>query len=217
MRRAATIMACHRTPFPSSTQVLPRRCPLGSRPSASRRRRGLSVTTQPHQCGTGSARRSTSTSTRLTSSEQASILVGFAEVCGLPGPLLVGVMPKTLSRNVVLPTGKHSNQLYHRKNHGVPRLEVIHLGSKAYEAELAKKEAVKSGTDELHSHITKHWTLEGQRTLGHVLYAPPISVDAGDGNFTENWALIELDRSKFDWNTFPGNAINLGTFLFTVI
>jgi len=164
------------------------------------------------------------------------------------------------ARHVVLPTGKHSNQLYHRKNSGVPRLEVIHLGGKAYqnalsameyridhativskycataigrlgpategedlsistrrkayEAELAKEEAVRSSTDELHSRITKHWTLEGQRTLGHVLYAPPISVNAGDGNFTEDWALVELDRSKFDWSTFPGNVIDLGTLLF---
>jgi len=84
---------------------------------------------------------------------------------------------------------------------------------KAYEAELAKEEAVRSSTDELHSCITKHWSLERQRTLGHVLYAPPISVNAGGGGFTEDWALVELDRSKFDWSTFPGNAIALGTFL----
>ena len=30
--------------------------------------------------------------------------------------------------------------------------------------------------------------------------------------FTEDWALIELDRDKIDWNSFKGNVIDLGTF-----
>jgi hypothetical protein len=87
----------------------------------------------------------------------------------------------------------------------------------AFEAELAKAETLKARTNELHSDIISYWTLESQRTLGYVLYAPPISVGAGDRNFTEDWALVELDSSKFEWNLFPGNVIDLGTFLFLFI
>jgi len=51
-----------------------------------------------------------------------------------------------------------------------------------------------------------------QRTIGHVFYAPPISVGTGDKLFTEDWAFVELHREKFDWNVFRGNVIHLGTF-----
>ena len=82
----------------------------------------------------------------------------------------------------------------------------------ALEKQLAKAETTKASTNELHTDITKHWSLQSQRTLGCVLYAPPISVSTDERNFTEDWALVELDRPKFDWNTFPGNVIDLGAF-----
>jgi hypothetical protein len=47
-----------------------------------------------------------------------------------------------------------------------------------------------------------------QRVLGHVIHAPPISVD----RFTKDWALIELNRDKIDWNNFRGNVVYLGMF-----
>jgi hypothetical protein len=28
----------------------------------------------------------------------------------------------------------------------------------------------------------------------------------------EDWALVELNRGKFNWNVFRGNVIHLGTF-----
>jgi hypothetical protein len=40
------------------------------------------------------------------------------------------------ARHVALPPSKHANNLYHRKNNSVPRLDVIHLGSKAYQTAL---------------------------------------------------------------------------------
>jgi hypothetical protein len=51
-----------------------------------------------------------------------------------------------------------------------------------------------------------------QRVLGHVVYAPPISVGTGPKRFTEDWALIELKLDKFDWDNFKGNVVYLGTF-----
>jgi len=60
--------------------------------------------------------------------------------------------------------------------------------------------------------ITRFWTLEIQRVVGHVLYAPPIAVSSGDKRFTEDWALVELDRLTANWNTFQGNVIHVGTF-----
>ncbi len=64
--------------------------------------------------------------------------------------------------------------------------------------------------NEFHGDITGSWSAESQRILGHVVYAPSISIATGDKRFTEDWALVELDREKFDWDTFQGNVIHLG-------
>jgi hypothetical protein len=65
-----------------------------------------------------------------------------------------------------------------------------------------------AAVDAFHSDTTKYWSAEILRVLGHVVYAPPISVD----QFTEDWALIELNRDKIDWNNFKGNIVYLGMF-----
>lgn len=70
----------------------------------------------------------------------------------------------------------------------------------------------KANVDEFHSKITKGWSVEDLRFLGHALCTPPISVGTYDKMFTEDWALVELDRGKFDWDAFRGNVIHLGTF-----
>ncbi|KAL5490711.1 hypothetical protein ACEPAI_5545 [Sanghuangporus weigelae] len=161
------------------------------------------------------------------------------------------------ARHVVLPPGEYPNELYNRKNNSMPRREIIHLGSKAFqnaleaimdkighddlmidiykdeleglgeaiegedaktttnrkefEDRLAKAEASKASVYEFHDNVTRFWSAESQRILGHVLYAPPISISTGDKRFTEDWALVELNRGKFDWNVFRGNVIHLGT------
>jgi hypothetical protein len=60
--------------------------------------------------------------------------------------------------------------------------------------------ASKASVFEFGCNITSFWSVESQRVLGHVVYAPPISV-------SEDWALIELDRTKSDWDAF----IHLGS------
>lgn len=79
-------------------------------------------------------------------------------------------------------------------------------------AKLAKAETSKARVTEFHDDITRSWSLESWRVLGHVFYAPPISVSTGDKWFTQDWALVELDRGKFNRNSFRGNVIRLGTF-----
>ncbi|EIW74633.1 hypothetical protein CONPUDRAFT_140422 [Coniophora puteana RWD-64-598 SS2] len=163
------------------------------------------------------------------------------------------------ARHVVLPPSQYSNELYHSKDNSMPRREVVHLGSRAfqnaleaimdrighwsymvdgYEEEFAhlgervegedpkttsnrqktkyrleEAEASKASVSEFHREITSLWSAESQRILGHVVYAPPISVGTGDSMCTEDWALVELNRGKFDWDTFRGNVIHLGSKL----
>ncbi|KAF8581110.1 hypothetical protein K439DRAFT_1619262 [Ramaria rubella] len=78
---------------------------------------------------------------------------------------------------------------------------------KELEDRSAEAEAYFVRVDEFHSNITRSWSAESRRIVEHIMYSPPISVSTGDKRFTEDWALVELDRNKFDWNNFQGNAI----------
>ena len=81
-----------------------------------------------------------------------------------------------------------------------------------YKNMLKKAEETITAVDAIHSDITKHWSAESERMLGHVVYAPSISVSTGPKQFTEDWALIELNRDKIDWSSFKGNVMYIGTF-----
>lgn len=75
---------------------------------------------------------------------------------------------------------------------------------------LAKAEETITAVNTFHGDITKHWSTAILRVLGYVVYAPPISVGTGPKQFTEDWALIELNHDKINWNNFRGNVVYLG-------
>ena len=83
---------------------------------------------------------------------------------------------------------------------------------KTFNDKLREAEAAIATLNEFRREVTTRWSAEGQRVLGHVALSPPISVGAGPKHYTEDWALIELDREKIDWRVFKGNVIDLGTF-----
>ena len=80
------------------------------------------------------------------------------------------------------------------------------------QGKLAETEEMIKDVEEFYGDITTHWSRPNQRVLGHVVYAPAISVSTGPKQFTEDWALIEVDRDKIDWTEFKGNVVSLGTF-----
>ena len=49
--------------------------------------------------------------------------------------------------------------------------------------------------------------------MGHIVRSPPISFSAGAEGFTEDYAVVELDRSRIsDKEAFKGNVIDLCAF-----
>jgi len=66
---------------------------------------------------------------------------------------------------------------------------------------------------QFHDEITRGWSEVGHRVLGHTAYSPPITLGTGTESYTEDWALIELDHNKIDWNTFKGNVIKVSVCL----
>ena len=66
--------------------------------------------------------------------------------------------------------------------------------------------------DKFHNEITKRWTTPSQRIIGEVVHVEPIAVAVEPHRYTRDWALIELYNDKFDWDTFKGNKVYVGTF-----
>ncbi|RPD77930.1 hypothetical protein L226DRAFT_551669 [Lentinus tigrinus ALCF2SS1-7] len=113
------------------------------------------------------------------------------------------------ARHVVFPPGLGHDEDYERtgEDPSVPRHNVILLGAKAY------NEAVETLAE--HNLELEKWGPDlpmRLRILGHVVRSPPIAVGSGPKNYTQDFAIIELDSSKFDPKTFKGNVINLGTY-----
>jgi hypothetical protein len=72
------------------------------------------------------------------------------------------------------------------------------------------KEAMEA-LESFHDQVKKQWSQPSQRVLGHIARSPPITLGAGTEGFTEDYAIVELDRSKIE-KAFEGNVIDLGAF-----
>ncbi|KAI0272413.1 hypothetical protein BC834DRAFT_921886 [Gloeopeniophorella convolvens] len=62
--------------------------------------------------------------------------------------------------------------------------------------------------EKFHDQVKKEWSQPSQRILGHIAHSPPITLGAGKEGFTEDYAIVELDSSKFK-KPFKGNVIDL--------
>ena len=84
---------------------------------------------------------------------------------------------------------------------------------KKYLAMVEKAKRTIDHANKFHTQITKLWTCSGQRIIGEVAHVEPIAVHPEPIHFTRDWALVELYEEKFDWTTFRGNKVYVGTSL----
>ena len=63
----------------------------------------------------------------------------------------------------------------------------------------------------LYKEVDLQWAALADRILGHVILSPPISFGTGNGGYTCDFAVIEIDQSKINASNFVGNVIDLGT------
>ncbi|KAF8588036.1 hypothetical protein K439DRAFT_1613794 [Ramaria rubella] len=63
--------------------------------------------------------------------------------------------------------------------------------------------------EKFHDYVTENWSQPSQRILGHIICSPPVALGAGTEGFTEDYAIVELDNSKFE-KAFMGNVIDIG-------
>lgn len=61
--------------------------------------------------------------------------------------------------------------------------------------------------------VSTRWAGPDERVLGHVIYSPPIELGVGTEQYTQDFAVIDIDLSKIDATNFEGNLIDLGTMI----
>ena len=65
----------------------------------------------------------------------------------------------------------------------------------------------------LHDDVTKHWSNIKQRNIGHVVYAPAITVDKGRTGYTADWGVFLATEANVK-DAFEGNVVDLGAIRF---
>jgi hypothetical protein len=92
-------------------------------------------------------------------------------------------------------------------------------GSRAEQSGLSLLETQKRLTktrtkiDALKAHfvtVKKKWSKAKDRVIGHVVWAPPISVATPPHQYTQDVCVIKLDKDKF--RHFRGNVLSLGAW-----
>jgi hypothetical protein len=131
----------------------------------------------------------------------------------LPGPKAFQTVLKSTMVKIghdKMMVNHHNEQLDYLKTCG--DINRVAQEQTAAERNLRAMEASIKAHNQFHDEATKYWSEESQRIIGHVAYSPPITIGTGTECYTEDWALIELDNNKIDWNNFEANVIDLGTF-----
>ncbi|KLO09721.1 hypothetical protein SCHPADRAFT_916623 [Schizopora paradoxa] len=75
-----------------------------------------------------------------------------------------------------------------------------------------KKEDIED-LEQLHADALKNWSdIKLHRNIGNVTFAPPITVDNGEGGtqYTSDWAVFEAAEAKVK-DSFEGNIVDLGS------
>jgi hypothetical protein len=57
--------------------------------------------------------------------------------------------------------------------------------------------------------MTKQWTKPKDRVIGHVVWAPPVSLSTAPTSYTKDVCVIKLDDKKFSRN-LKSNVLDLG-------
>ena len=57
--------------------------------------------------------------------------------------------------------------------------------------------------------MKRQWTKPKDRVIGHVVWAPPISVSAYPHGYMKDVCVVKLNEKKFSWN-FRRNVLDLG-------
>lgn len=79
-----------------------------------------------------------------------------------------------------------------------------------YKLQLKETEKTVKALKTLRDEITTQWQDKDDRVIGHVVWAPPVAFSTEPDQYTQDFAVIEIDEGKLDASNFLSNTINLG-------
>jgi hypothetical protein len=92
---------------------------------------------------------------------------------------------------------------------GGPNTEQVARDLVEIRRELNKAPMAIEELKKFYAKITKQWTKPKDRVIGHVVWAPPISVSTAPTGYTQDVCVVKLDEKKFSRN-FRRNVLDLG-------
>ena len=92
---------------------------------------------------------------------------------------------------------------------GCPNAQEVVGGLEEIRRRLIKTQTKIAELEKLFVKVDKEWTKPADRVIGHVVWAPPISVATAPHSYTLDVCVVKLDKSKFQRN-FRGNVLDLG-------
>jgi len=90
-------------------------------------------------------------------------------------------------------------------------VEEAEAGVKAKQTKLTEVKKDIGVLEAFYNELNAQWSDIGRRNIGHVDWAPKISVDVEGDRYTMDVGTFELDEARFKPN-FKGNVIDLGAF-----
>ena len=84
------------------------------------------------------------------------------------------------------------------------------------QAEIRRMHYTLEKLEKFHDYYYRFWHSTQGRTIGSVILSPPITFSVGDGQYTEDWAIGQVDANKIDVDSFCANTLDLG-FDFTSV
>ncbi|KAF8992692.1 hypothetical protein BDQ17DRAFT_1332153 [Cyathus striatus] len=106
---------------------------------------------------------------------------------------------------------KYEKQLIELQRNEIGNTDSAEKKRAKIESNLKEEETTIETLEDFQSDVINDWSQGKDFIIGRVVYAPPINANEGPKRNSEDWALIELDRSKINWTKFRGNVIDLGT------
>lgn len=79
------------------------------------------------------------------------------------------------------------------------------------EHELGKTQTAIEELKKFFVKVSKEWTKPKDRVIGHVVWAPEISVATAPHDYTQDVCVVKLNEKKFLPN-FRGNVLDLGAY-----
>jgi hypothetical protein len=111
--------------------------------------------------------------------------------------------------NMVGVLEKRVTALRARSESGGPNAEQAARELVETEHELSKTRTAITELKKFFVKMKKQWTKPKDRVIGHVVWAPPVSVSTAPHSYTKDVCVVKLDEKKFSQN-FRRNVLDLG-------